>query len=186
MNDSLVDTIEPKSDQLNTDDLMIGPMTVRVENVKRSTSGDQPIDVMIAGHRPYKPCKTMRRVLISIWGERGADWVGQSMTLYRDPDVKFGGVAVGGIRISHMTGIDKPVELLLTTTRSKRAKYIVRPLEVAPPKDYPQTDFDKNLDGWVKAINDGKIDVPGLLRKVSSKGVLTTKQRETLEGKVNK
>ena len=144
---SLRDTITPKSDQLNADDLIAGPVTVRIEAVKRSASPDQPIDVMIAGRRPFRPCKSMRRVLIAVWGDQGADWVGESMTLYRDPAVKFGDVAVGGIRISHMTGIDKPVDLMLTTTRSKRSVYTVQPLRVAkqqaPAQSAPVWTYDE-------------------------------------------
>ena len=145
--ESLRDTIEPKSDQLNADDLIAGPITVRVTDVKRSSAPDQPIDVHIDGHRPFRPCKSMRRVLIAVWGDQGADWVGESMTLYCDPAVKFGGVAVGGIRISHMSGIDKPVDLMLTTTRSKRSVYTVQPLRVAqkqqPAKSAPAWTYDE-------------------------------------------
>lgn len=128
MNDSLADTIIPKSDQLNADDLIAGPITVTVEGVKRSTSPEQPIEIMIYGHRPYRPNISMRRVIISIWGDHGKDWVGQSMTLYRKEDVKLAGVTVGGIRISHMTGIDKQRDLILTLSRGKREKYTVNPL----------------------------------------------------------
>jgi hypothetical protein len=76
----------------------------------------------------------MRRVLIAAWGDKGKEWVGQRMTLYGDSEVKFGGVAVGGIRISHVSGIAERLTLKLTTTRSKRADYIVEPLpeEVMP------------------------------------------------------
>lgn len=138
-NESLVDTIIPKSDQLNADDLIAGPITVTVEGVKRSPSPEQPIDILISEHRPYRPCKSMRRVLISVWGERGSDWIGKSMTLYRDETVKYGGVAVGGIRISHVTGIDKRRDLMLTSNRTKREMYTVNPLtmKASPcPADY--------------------------------------------------
>lgn len=138
-NESLADTIIPKSEQLNADDLIAGPITVTVEGVKRSSSPDQPIDILISGHRPFRPCKSMRRVLISVWGDKGSEWIGQSMTLYRDESVKYGGVAVGGIRISHVTGIDKRRDLMLTSTRSKREMYTVNPLtmKASPcPADY--------------------------------------------------
>lgn len=138
-NESLADTIIPKSDQLNADDLIAGPITVTVEGVKRSPSPEQPIDILISGHRPYRPCKSMRRVLISVWGDKGADWIGKSMTLYRDESVKYGGVAVGGIRISHVTDIDKRRDLMLTSTRTKREMYTVNPLilKASPcPADY--------------------------------------------------
>lgn len=130
MNDmSLRDTIAPKSDQLNADDLMVGPITVTVTNVSRGSS-DQPVSIAITGgYQPYKPCKSMRRVLIALWGDNGHEWVGRSMRLYCDPEVKFGGVKVGGIRISHMSHIQGRQALMLTITRSRRAEFVVEPLE---------------------------------------------------------
>lgn len=128
---TLADTIKPKSDQLNADDLLTGPIVVTVQNVRRG-SKDQPVMIDIDGDRqPYKPCKSMRRVLIALWGDQGKEWVGRSMRLYCDPSVKFGGVAVGGIRISHMSHIQGRQSLMLTTTRARRAEYIVEPLEEA-------------------------------------------------------
>ncbi len=132
----LSDTITPKSDQLNADDLLAGPLTVTIANVTRG-SHDQPISIEIPPHQPYKPCKSMRRVLIMAWGKNGKEWIGKSMTLYCDPSVRFGGVAVGGIRISHMAGLSEPTSMLLTTTRSKRRAFTVEPLRDAPKQDAP-------------------------------------------------
>jgi hypothetical protein len=135
MSDSLADTITPRSDQLNADDLLCGPITVKVTSVKR---GDQvqPVIIGIDGDRqPYKPCKSMRRVLIAAWGDKGADWVGKSMTLYCDPSVVFGGVRVGGIRISHLSHIPNDTTFLLTTARGKRGEFPVKRLsDDAKPK----------------------------------------------------
>lgn len=184
---SLKDTIEPKSDQLNADDLITGPITVTVTAVKRSTSADQPIALHIDGHRPYLPCKSMRRVLIACWGDKGKDWVGKSMTLYNDPSVKFGGVAVGGIRISHLSDISSPeIVLMLTVTRARRAQFTVKRLDAAAiPADYPDADFDKNAPAWVAAVNAGKITVPQLIKKASEKGRLTAQQVEYLQKETN-
>ena len=130
---SLRDTIEPKSDQLNYDDVAAKPITDKVVGLAQG-SAEQPVIVRLEKNRDFKPCKSMRRVLIAAWGDKGKDWIGQSLTMYGDPSVKFGGVEVGGIRISHVTGIDKPLTLKLTTTRSKRADYVVKPLAVAEPE----------------------------------------------------
>lgn len=138
MNDisKLRDTIVPKSDQFNADDLLAGPITVAVVGVKRGDTAEQPISIEIDGGRhPYKPCKSMRRVMIAAWGDDGRKWVGQRMTLYCDPDVKFGGVKVGGIRISHMTGINGRLTVMLTTTRSKRSEFSVQELQAAAPAE---------------------------------------------------
>jgi hypothetical protein len=125
--ENLRDTIVPKSDQLNADDLIAGPITVKVTKVRRGDK-EQPLAIEIEGRMPYKPCKSMRRVLILAWGDDGRVWVGRSMTLYRDDEVKFGGVKVGGIRISHLSHIDRPMELALTVTKGSRKPYKVLPL----------------------------------------------------------
>ncbi len=150
---SLQDTIVPKSDQLNADDLITGPITVTVEAVKRSSSPEQPVDIYITGHRPFRPCKSMLRVLISVWGDKGSEWVGKSMTLYCDPNVKYGGVEVGGIRISHVSGIDDEIKLALTTTRAKRSLYKVLPLKTMAYEAHIRAFKDaKKMREWLVAL----------------------------------
>jgi hypothetical protein len=123
-------TLLSKSDQLNADDLVGGPMTVTITDVRLLEAADQPVAIHWEGGegRPFKPCKSMRRVMAKIWGEDGKAFVGQRMTLYRDDKVRFGSDAVGGIRISHMSGIDREQTMALMVTRGKRAPYTVRPL----------------------------------------------------------
>jgi hypothetical protein len=124
-------TIAPKSDQLNSDDLIAGPMTVKITKVSADPSNPaQPICVFFEGDggKPYKPCKSMRRVFVDIWGPDGNSYPGRSMTLFRDPKVIFGGMEVGGIRISHMSGLNAPKTMALTASKSKRAPFTVQPL----------------------------------------------------------
>lgn len=130
--DMLRKSIEPKSDQLNADDLLGTTKTITVVKVARGTT-DQPVFIHYDDEngRPYKPCKSMRRVLIGAWGDNGADWAGRSMTLYCDPAVKFGGVAVGGIRISHLSHIERDISMMLTTTRGKKSEYRVKAMNSA-------------------------------------------------------
>lgn len=138
----LSQTVAPKSDQLNSDDLISGPRTITVTRVTAAQdTPDQPVAVYFEGDngKPYKPCKSMRRVLISAWGVDASQFAGRSMTLYRDPSVTFGGMQVGGIRISHMTGLDKEMSLALTATKAKRAIYKVKPL-ASPSATTSQTD----------------------------------------------
>ncbi len=122
-------TIIPKSDQLNADDLIGTTKTIKVTKVSLA-AGDQPIAINYDGDggKPYLPCKSMRRVMVNVWGCDGNEYVGRSMTLYRDDKVTFGGMAVGGIRISHMSHIDKDVTMALTATRANRKPYTVKPL----------------------------------------------------------
>lgn len=129
----LSQTIIPRSDQTNADDLISGPRTIRVTSVSRG-SEEQPVVIHYEGDngRPYKPGLSMRRVLITFWGSESSSYVGRRMTLFRDPLVRFGSDDVGGIRISHIEGITKPEQVALTVTRGKRKPYIVKPLSDAP------------------------------------------------------
>lgn len=122
--------VAPKSDQLNADDLIAGPRTVTITGVRGSGNSEQPVDVHFEGDdgKPFKPCKSMRRVMIAAWGADASQYAGRSMTLYRDPKVKFGGMEVGGIRISHMTHLERELVMALTVTQKKREPYKVKPL----------------------------------------------------------
>jgi hypothetical protein len=124
-------TIAPKSDQLNSDDLIAGPITITITRVSGNEGNpEQPINIFFDGDggKPYRPCKSMRRVLVHVWGKDGSQYSGRSMTLYRDPDVQFGGLKVGGTRISHMSHIDGPITMALTATRANRKPFTVKPL----------------------------------------------------------
>lgn len=127
---NLLATIAPKSDQLNADDLIGRSLTITVSKVALCGEAEQPIAVHYEGDegKPYKPCKSMRRVMVHVWGPDGAKFAGRRMTLYRDDKVRFGPDAVGGIRISHMSGIDRDVTMALTATRASRKPYTVKPL----------------------------------------------------------
>lgn len=137
--------MEPKSDQLNADDLVAGPRTVTVTGVQIVVSdGVKRAAISFQGDngRPFKPCKTMTRMLAAAWGNDGSKYIGRSMTLYRDPEVIFGGAKVGGIRISHLSHIESEMRLMLTATRGKRAPYQVNPLRV----DLGEVSDDFDLD----------------------------------------
>lgn len=124
-------SIEPRSDQLNFDDVAAEALIVTVTDVRQGPP-DQPVHVHLAEYpdRPYKPAKSMRRVLVAVWGKDASAWVGKSLKLYGDPTVKFGKEAVGGIRIAAMSHISEPKTISLTVTRGKRAPFTVHPLAV--------------------------------------------------------
>lgn len=141
-------TIVPKSDQLNAEQLLGGDMTITVTDV-RMGSEDQPVILHYTNDqgRPYKPCKTMRKLLIFAWGEDGRSWVGKSMTLYNDQAVRFGGMTVGGIRISHLSHIERDISVSLTATKGKKAQHTVLVLNVVTLDDVLQaiaTATDRN------------------------------------------
>lgn len=156
MNDDLSKTIAPKSDQLNADDLIGGPITIKVSRVTGTEGDAQPISIHYEGDngKPYKPCKSMRRVLVMTWGSDGKAYAARSMTLYRDEKVMFGGIAVGGIRISHLSHLEKEMTMALTASRASRKPYTVRPLAGKPAAKAaaPATDISAEAKAFAEEI----------------------------------
>lgn len=130
----LSETIAPRSDQLNAEDMLTGPRIVTVEKVTKGTA-EQPVNIHLAEFpgRPFKPSKTVRRILVAAWGKEASAYTGRRMMLYRDPAVRFGGQDVGGIRVSALSHIESRLTLHLTVTRGKRAPFTVDPLPDGPP-----------------------------------------------------
>jgi hypothetical protein len=159
MND-MSKVITPKSDQQNADDLIAGPITIRVSGVDIRPGTEQPVSVRFEGDegKPWKPCKSMCRIMVAAWGADAKAYVGRSMTLYRDPTVKWGGMDVGGVRISHMSDIDRTLVMALTATKGSRKPYTVKPLDVQPPQPPttpPVINHDTLLDDSRNAAMDG-------------------------------
>lgn len=155
MND-MTSAIVPKSDQMSADDLLTGPRTIRVSQVEINPGTEQPVIISYEGDngRPWKPCKSMSRVLVNAWGPDAKMYQGRSITLFRDPTVKWGGMEVGGIRISHLSDIDNTMKMSLTATRGKFAAFTVQPLKVEsvkPNTDKARAAADKFIEALGKA-----------------------------------
>lgn len=165
MND-MSKVIVPKSDQLNSDDLIGGTRTITITDVDIRPGTEQPVSIFFDGDngKPWKPCKSMSRVMVSAWGPDAKVYKGRSLTLYRDPKVKWGGMEVGGIRVSHMSHIERDMVMALTATKGKRAPYTVRPLaqdKVAKPDD---DKAEKWSVGYIASI--GKCTTPEALNEL--------------------
>ena len=130
----LTESIAPKSDQLNADDLISGPVTVTIKSVTKG-SGEQPADVHLVETpgRAYRPSKSMRRILVVAWGKESDAYAGHRLTLFRNPKIKFAGQAVGGIEISAMSHLSESLTLALTRSRGKRESFTVEVLADAAP-----------------------------------------------------
>jgi hypothetical protein len=107
-----------RSDQLNADDLVGGSVVVQITAATEGNA-EQPVILTISGgHKPWKPCKTMLRVMAFGWDNKNAKaWVGRWVRLHRDASVKWGGVAIGGIRIEAMSHIPRNITLMLAETK---------------------------------------------------------------------
>lgn len=146
-------TIIAKSDQLNADDLIGGPQTFTVVEV-REGSEEQPVSIVLAEwprNRPFKPSKTVQRILAYCWGTETDDWPkGARMTLFRDEKVKWAGEEVGGIRVSHLSHIAGPQKIALQESKHKKSLHTVLPLAdapAAPAEPSPQDLAEQVLQG---------------------------------------
>lgn len=84
-------TLAPDSQQLDAVDLLSGPRTFTIKGVKKGNV-EQPVQIeLVEFPRVWRPGKSMRRVLVAAWGPDASKYVGRRVTLYCDPDVKFGG-----------------------------------------------------------------------------------------------
>lgn len=129
----ITETTAPKSDQQNYEDYISGPKTVTVSEVRRG-SAEQPVELHLVEFpgRPFKPSKTVRRILVAAWGPDASQYAGRRLTLFGDPSVKWAGQAVGGIRVSALSHIDKPLKLMLSESKGKRTPHVIEPLKEAP------------------------------------------------------
>ena len=190
---SLAHTITPKSDQANADDLIASPVTVEILAVKQGDK-ESPVWIVTSGFdgRPWKPCKSMRRVLIAAWGEYGSQWIGKRVTLFCDPEVMYGGVKVGGIRISHMSHIQADLALSLTATRGKRKPFTVRkmvesaPAAPEPLKPYPADQFAEQLQKMRGSIESGKSTADKIVAYCLTIGTLTAEQEAAIRAPIAK
>lgn len=187
---TMLDTIVPKSDQLNADDLIGGrALTIKITKVL-ILAGEQPVALSYEGDngKSYKPGKSMRRVLVNCWGSDGNAYVGRSMTLYRDDKVVFAGVPVGGIRISHMSDIPGAITMALTAAKASRKPFTVQPLAASEPTLSLQDALDDisaapNLEGLkhkhdvaVRAFKSDEDRKKIIAAKDKRKAELTTKE----------
>ncbi|WP_332645075.1 hypothetical protein [Aeromicrobium sp.] len=131
---------EARSDQINAVDL-VQPRTYTIEKVTAGKA-THPFDFHLVESpgKVYRPNLGQRRVIVAGWGAETSAYHGRRFTLFNEPTVIYAGAEIGGIRISHMSHLDKPLKTSLAISQKKKVPYIVQPLsDVAPPTPAPDT-----------------------------------------------
>lgn len=154
----ITDALAPTSDQLDAVEL-VKPRTFTIDTGSRlgKRDGKTVAEIRLVGFpRVWRPSKGMLDVLAACWGTDGKQWAGRSITLYNDTDVMYGKDKVGGIRISHLSHIDKARDVMIRANGvGRKRSWHVEPLpdvdrtntEPTPEQIDACTDPD-TLRGW--------------------------------------
>lgn len=199
MND-MSQTIVAKSDQINAADLIGVTRTITVKEVRIKAGEDQPVTIMIEGDKKgFRPCKGVRRLMVRVWGADASKYIGHSMTLFCDPKVTWAGKEEGGIRVSHMTGLDEEIVEYMRISRAATKPYKILPLQAEQKADaaaewaakhiaeLSQQDdldaLDKHIAAGEKAVARLKANRPELHTKVIAAYDLRRDMLTPAEGK---
>jgi len=126
-------TVKTKSDQLNADDLVGGDLMIQVEGVNVTNDPQQPVHIYYYGceGKPFKPCLTVRKILVALWGKDASQWANKWMNLYVDPTVSFGKQKnIGGIRVNAMSHIQTAATLTLAVRRGAKQEFRIQPINL--------------------------------------------------------
>ena len=123
---------EARSDQINAVDL-VQPRTYTIEKVTAGKA-THPFDFHLVESpgKVYRPNLGQRRIIVAGWGPETTTYHGRRFTLFNEPSVIYAGAEIGGIRISHMSHLAKPLKTSLAINQKKKVPYIVQPLADEP------------------------------------------------------
>ena len=177
---------QAKSDQLNAVDIQGADIVIRIRDVQVRQS-DQPVSIYFEGdnNKPWKPSKGMLRVLEKAWGYESDKWIGLAAQLKFDPEVKWAGKKVGGIRIAALAGIAKSgLETIVVHNKQQRELVKIAFLDMARP-EYPADRFEKVFQAMADMMNHEdetkRMTLTQVIAKCQQTGDLTKQQLERLE-----
>lgn len=179
---------QAKSDQLNSCDIMGGSLVAKILDVKAGNA-DQPVIIVIdSWPQPWKPSKTSLRVLCACWGNDPQQWVGRYAVLYNDESVTWGGEAVGGIRTSHLSHIDRQRKISVNVKKNKKGAQIVDPYypqdveqPAAEPTYWPDESFAKQLANAQAKLDSGEVTADQVIERLEKKALLTVGQKARIK-----
>ena len=150
--------LQARSDQMNAVDL-VDSVIFRIEKVDYfPRKPEQCIHLHLEGceGRPYKPCKGMLRGLVKAWGMDQTIWSGRLIEIFCESSVKWGGEETGGIEISGVSHIAKPVSFTKVLNRSKR---VIHTFKVLPDTQEVKEEFilTHHIDAIEQAESDAAI-----------------------------
>lgn len=108
----------------------------KVEKKKKVT--DKPVMWFKEIDRGFMYCKTTGHSCAAMFGEDDDGWIGKRITLYADPNVRFGSEQVGGIRVAGSPDITKPLTVRIKFPKKRAFEVQLVPTKAAPPQQSQQ------------------------------------------------
>jgi hypothetical protein len=179
----LSDTIEAKSDRINAADLMGADKVIVISEVIRySENGTNKFYLNYVGHngRAYKPSLGMRRIIMTLWGKDGTQYIGRSIKIFRDPTVIYAGKAAGGVVISAMTDIQSRATVVIPISKTKSVTYVIDKLEPTDKPAWPDDAFAAKFESISGAILAGKVTHEQAITKLEQNAMLTDEQKRNI------
>lgn len=178
--ESLADTIIAKSDRLNGEDLILSNKIITISKVRKyAEKGENKFDVHYHGEdgRPWKPCKTMRKIMVALWGDNPEPYIGRQIELYYDPSVVYAGEEVGGVRIKAMSDLAGTSKVSVTVRKGQKKVFTIEKLQPQQKPDYPADKFVEAMPAMAKMVESGKMTVEQVITKCEQTGRLSEEQR---------
>jgi hypothetical protein len=176
----LSDTIEAQSDRINAADLMGADKIIVISEVIRySESGTSKFYLNYVGHngRAYKPSLGMRRIIMTLWGKDGTQYIGRSIKIFRDPTVIYAGKAAGGVVISAMTDIQSRATVVIPISKTKSVTYVIDKLEPTDKPMLPDATFETYLASAKQKILALEKTNEQIITQIEVKVTLTDEQK---------
>ncbi|SNS43062.1 hypothetical protein SAMN06309944_0222 [Micrococcales bacterium KH10] len=190
----ITDALAPASDQLDAVEL-VNPRTFTIDTGSRlgKRDGRTVVEIRLVNFdRVWRPSKGMLDVLAACWGTDGKAWVGRRVTLYNDRDVTFGKEKTGGIRISHLSHIEKARTVAIRAPGAGRVKqWHVEPLPDEPTTADPTpeqiaslTDEDALKELWKQSSPQGRRLIEARVAELRATPAADPETGEVVEGEL--
>ena len=155
----LTQDVIAKSDQVNACDIT-EPVTVTVTGFTRVNDEKQPWHIKTDWHaQPWKPCKSMRRCLLRYWGKDADAWIGRQLTLFSDPNCKYAGKKIDGIRIAAMSGIEAAETFTAREWRGTDGlkTFVIQPISSGATEPTPTERLNKAVAAYDNAEDEPQL-----------------------------
>jgi len=172
---------KPKSNQLNSVDLIGTKIIVKIIKVEVNLASEQKTKVFIEGldgkkMQPMMPSKNMQRAMIEAWGDDENTYGGKYIELFSNPSVKWAGQEVGGVFISRLSHIKNAFTFIYRPSKGQMLRIEIGRID---PSEFGGHATAPAIDPAVKEAGQSAAE-GGVASYVDWKDALDPKVKETI------